>query len=172
MGMLNQEDNGQKPLFRKWCVEARKAGNKHLSLPIEKIKLSSSEEWIIIEATEAVALLSADSKSGREFWKNLESFNGQGISLNIHFSKGKLGFDVDFDEKRVCYYIWNDGVLYLSPKKTLATDSQNSLSGLTWEASQQKLETLSSKPSSKGSKTTSKQSIEIVLPIDTTNGEG
>lgn len=169
MGMLSQQDDGQKPLFRKWCIQARKEGKKSLLLPIENIKLSSSEEWIIIEATEAVALLSAESKLGREFWKNLESFNGEGIALNIHFSKGKLGFDVDFDEKRKCYYIWDDGVLHLSAKKTLITNSQSNLSGLTWEASQQKLERLSSKPSSKGSKTTDNQSTETSAPTDTTS---
>ena len=148
MGMLGQDANDdKKPLFRKWLSNQKKLKSGKQTIAIESIRLSASEEWILIETEECVGLLSALSSVGQEFWNNLQEFEGQGIGLKLIPSKGKIGFDVEFNEGKKVYYIWDENTLNLSTTKKLKSTSGTSLSTLTWETSQKLLEESSRKTS-------------------------
>lgn len=99
MGLLENSNDGQKPLFRKWAKSFARNNPKAKKISdfIIRIKLSSSEEWIIIEGKESVALLNAESKAGRAFWDTMVQLNGQGKALLLVPARGKLGFDVEID---------------------------------------------------------------------------
>ena len=163
--MLGNGDDEQKPLFRKWYKQAKQNKREDFTQIITKLKLSSSEEWILIETDECMALLNAESKVGSTFWKNLQSFDGQGLALKIFPVKGKLGFDIDFHENVKRYYIWEDETLHVSEKKSLESNSATTMTSLTWENAQKKLE----KQSSKASKTTTKKSSPSVTGTTTSS---
>lgn len=145
--MLSSGDDEQKPLFRKWYSQAKKTGRKDLALIIESIRLSSSEEWIIVETEENIALINAESKLGSQFWENLQKFKGEGIALKIFPSKGKLGFNIDFCEDVKRFYIWEEDKVELCEKKNVKSALTNGIGQLTWENSQKKLKELSEKTS-------------------------
>jgi hypothetical protein len=97
-------------LFRKWIREQKKAG-----VPAEEIKdilisvkLSSSEEWLILEGQESKAFLYAESSVGRNFWETLCTFSGELKALEIVPAKGKLGFDLEPSETEVGYWKYFD----------------------------------------------------------------
>jgi len=136
MGLLQKGDDGQKPLFRKYVARLKKSGVKPSEIfeLVESIRLSSSEEWILIECTNSVAMLNAQSKVGTSFWELVTQFNGEMKALTVTFAFGKLGFDLephptesghwtyDEDEERVTF---TDGEV----KKPIT-----GLSGLTLES--------------------------------------
>lgn len=97
MGLLEKADDGQKPLFRKYAAKVKKSGGKQSEIleVVENIRLSSSEEWILIECTNSVAMLNAQSKVGTSFWELVTQFNGEMKALAVVFASGKLGFDVE-----------------------------------------------------------------------------
>ena len=75
MGMLQSQDDGQKPLARKYFNQLKKDGielNDRRS-PVEKIKLSSSEEWLIIECADCIALMNTKSKAVQSFCETVIS---------------------------------------------------------------------------------------------------
>lgn len=106
MGMLEQNDDGQKPLFRVWAKRKAKSRVKPENIfdVVISIKLSSSEEWLIIEGKESVALLNAESKAGTKFWDTVKTFEGKLKSLKLIPAKGKLGFDIEPMDKPT---VWN-----------------------------------------------------------------
>lgn len=100
MGLLGSGNDNQKPLFRKWVKQYAKENPKAKTISdvIIKIKLSSSEEWVIIEGKESVALLSYESKAGQEFWELAKQLEGKGKPLILVPAKSKLGFDIEVQE--------------------------------------------------------------------------
>lgn len=100
MGLLGNLDDGQKPLCRKYFAALKKSGVKTDKIKdiVEKIKLSGSGEWIIIEAENCVALMHADSKVGSYFWETINTFSGKLKALELIPAKGKLGFDLQPSE--------------------------------------------------------------------------
>lgn len=89
MGMLQNAGNDRKPLFRQWSKE-----NPNCTDVVENIRLSASGDWIMIECSECVALLSYMSRVGQEFWGEVTKFKGKSLGLEVIPAKGKLGFDV------------------------------------------------------------------------------
>lgn len=89
MGMLANQGNDRKPLFRQWSKE-----NPNCTDVVEHIRLSASEEWIMLECSECVALISYQSKVGQAFWQQVQQFQGKSLGLEVIPAKGKLGFDV------------------------------------------------------------------------------
>ncbi len=97
MGLLASDDDGQKPLARKYFNRLKKEGVplSDRKSTIEFVKPSGSGEWIIIEAQECVALLNANSKVGEQFWEFVQTLHGKELSgLEIYEAKGKLGLDI------------------------------------------------------------------------------
>ncbi len=91
MGLLGkQSGNDDKPLFRNWAKKQSDAFD-----PIISMKLSRSEEWIIIEGESSIAFLSAESKVGKGFWEQAQQFEGEAFGLMLVPAKGKLGFDIE-----------------------------------------------------------------------------
>lgn len=91
MGMLGKQNgNDDKPLFRNWAKKQPDAFD-----PIISMKLSRSEEWIIIEGENSIAFLSAESKVGKGFWEQAQQFEGEAFGLMLVPAKGKLGFDIE-----------------------------------------------------------------------------
>lgn len=96
MGLINQEDaKNEKPLATKWF----KLAGKDAVTKVTKIKLSSSGDWIIIECQHCVALLSAESKAGKQFWSFAITLEGTLKTLELSYQKGKLGWDLNPGEE-------------------------------------------------------------------------
>lgn len=136
MGLLEKADDGQKPLFRKYAARVKKSGGKQSEIIelVESIRLSSSEEWILIECTNSVAMLNALSKVGTSFWELVTQFNGEMKALAIVFASGKLGFDVEPHPTEVGHWTYNE-----DEEKVVFTDGEvkkptTGLSGLTLES--------------------------------------
>lgn len=87
--MLAGHKDDRKPLFRQWSKE-----NPSCTDVVEHIRLSASEEWIMLECSECVALISYQSKVGQAFWQQVLQFQGKSLGLEVIPAKGKLGFDV------------------------------------------------------------------------------
>lgn len=105
-GMLNQED-GRRPLFRKYCAQLKKEGipQDEWTDLLVSIRLSANEDWLVLEGENSDALLSADSKVGKTFWNTLQTFDGLTLkALEIRFAKGKLGYDIFPSEKTTCQW--------------------------------------------------------------------
>lgn len=129
MGLLASKDDGQKPLFRKYAARHKKAGGKQSDILeiVESIRLSSSEEWIIIECTNSVAMLNALSKVGTSFWELVTQLNGEMKALAVTFASGKLGFDVEPHPTDVGHWTYDE-----EEEKVTFTDGEvkKSLTGL------------------------------------------
>jgi len=97
MGLLQaaNDDDDQKPLANKWF----KRVGKNATDTVQRIKLSSSGEWIIIECAECVALLNAQSKAGKGFWTFATQLEGEFKKLHLKYAKGKLGWDLEPGEE-------------------------------------------------------------------------
>lgn len=97
MGLLANNDDGQKPLARKYFNQLKKEGipSEDRKDLIEFVKISGSGEWIIIEGQNCVALLNANSKVGEQFWEFVQTLHGKELSsLEMYEAKGKLGLDI------------------------------------------------------------------------------
>lgn len=97
MGLLAGNDDGQKPLARKYFNQLKKEGvpSEDRKSTVEFVKISGSGEWVIVEAQECVALINANSKVGEQFWEFVQTLHGKELSgLEIYAAKGKLGFDI------------------------------------------------------------------------------
>jgi hypothetical protein len=114
MGLLASSDDDKKPLFRTWYKQALKNGSDKTNLQdiVISIKLSSSEEWIIIEGKSCVCLISAESKAGVKFWEFATQLTGKLNCLLIKYAKNKLGFDIEIDttQQTTWYQDENDKV--------------------------------------------------------------
>lgn len=117
MGLLQatDDDDNQKPLANKWI----KRVGKDATDTVQRIKLSSSGEWIIIECTQCVALLNAQSKAGKGFWAFAIQLEGELKKLHLKYAKGKLGWDlepgeettqwsVNLDDEEITCAEWDD----------------------------------------------------------------
>jgi len=104
MGLLASADDDKKPLFSVWASRQKKAKVKAELIRdvIIMIRLSASEEWILIECKESVALLNAESKVGKAFWKIVEGLDGEMKALEIVPSKGKLRYDIEVSKTLTC----------------------------------------------------------------------
>lgn len=102
MGLLTNKDDGKKPLARAFFKKYPDA-----KCAVIEIRLSSSEEWILIETVDFVCLLNAESKVGQTFWNTCQSFEGKAKGLLAVFSKGKLGFDLEPSET-IGYWTWEE----------------------------------------------------------------
>lgn len=136
MGLLGKADDGQKPMFRKYAARIKKSGGKQSEIveTVESIRLSSSEEWILIECTNSLAMLNALSKVGTSFWELVTQFNGEMKALAVVFASGKLGFDVEPHPTDVGYWTYDE-----EDEKVIFTDSEikkptTGLSGLSLES--------------------------------------
>lgn len=136
MGLLKQADDGQKPLFRKYAARVKKSGGKQSEILelVESIRLSSSEEWILIECENSVAMLNAHSKVGSSFWELVTQFNGEMKGLAVVFASGKLGFDVEPHPTEVGHWTYEE-----DEEKVIFTDGEakkttTGISGLTLES--------------------------------------
>lgn len=129
MGMLSGNESDKKPLFRVWSKK-----NPGKATPIESIRLSSSEEWIIIESEDCVALLNAESKVGQQFWKNCQQFNGKALGLQLIPAKGKLGFDVEPSKVKGDWVWEDDNTLEFGTRRT--TKQTTGLALDLWKAMQ------------------------------------
>lgn len=109
MGLINQEDD-KKPLFRVWVNRKKKAKTKPENIKdlVISIRLSSSEEWVLIEGKESVALLKADSKAGQDFWEFATTLEGELKQLLLIPAKGKLGFDVIPGDGKLCTWEFDE----------------------------------------------------------------
>jgi hypothetical protein len=121
MGLLAKADDGQKPLFRKYAARIKKAGGKQSEIVeiVESIRLSSSEEWIIIECQHSVAMLNALSKAGTSFWELVTQFNGEMRALSVVFAHGKLGYDVEPHPTESGHWTYNE-----EEEKVIFTDGE------------------------------------------------
>ncbi len=137
-GLLGSNDD-KKPFFRVWAKRKLKSKTKPENIKdiVISVKLSSSEEWLIIEGKETVTLLSAESKAGQKFWEFCQELEGKLNTLIIVPATGKLGFDIEVnsqaqtewfqdDEKDMVY---NDFFL----KETGKASGGGSLTGLSLE---------------------------------------
>lgn len=107
MGLISDSDDGQKPLFRKWYRQQKKDGYSDTEIrdTVIRVRLSGSEEWLLIEGRESVALVNADSKIGLKLWGTIQSFgNKQLLALLIIPAKGKLGFDLEPNPEEVGFW--------------------------------------------------------------------
>ena len=97
MGLLGDSSDQQKPLFRKWVRTQLRDGVKaeDIKTPVECVRISSSGEWMLIEGSDATALINMDSKVGMKLWETLTQFEGELKVLDIVPAKGKLGFDLE-----------------------------------------------------------------------------
>lgn len=113
MGMLQDSDDGKKPLFAQYVKTQKKAGIPldEISDKVEVIRLSSSEEWILIECDNSVALINAESKVGKAFWEQIQQFEGKLKGLKIIYAKGKLGFDIEPDDSITVDWVWDEDKL-------------------------------------------------------------
>lgn len=111
MGLIADNDDGQKPLFRKWYRQQKKEGyiDSEIRDTVERVKLSGSEEWLIVEGQESVALINADSKVGQHLWGLFQQFAGKQLyALYLLPAKGKLGFDLEPAQELIGFWS-NDG---------------------------------------------------------------
>lgn len=110
MGMLAFQEDEQKPLCRVYFKRLKREGRKPTDMQdiIISIKLSSSEEWILIEGKSCTALLKADSKAGEAFWEFAQQLTGELKALLLVPAKGKLGFDVVPDETQTCEWEYDE----------------------------------------------------------------
>lgn len=132
MGLLNSDsENNELILFSKW-VKINK-NKEDLTQKVESISLSKTGEWILIKTAESLALLNAESKTGKAFWTELQLFSGQAKGLIIYPEKNKQGFDLDICEE-TCDYDWDEDTLTLNWKNKAKKKSSNNLAlkGL-WE---------------------------------------
>lgn len=129
MGLLSGAEQDKKPLARSWFKK-----NPGQSSPVEHIRLSGSEEWILIECVDFVALLNAESKVGKAFWKNCQAFNGKAKGLECLPAKGKLGFDLEPSEL-IGYWEW-DGENKVEFLDTPHMAKVNGLTADLWEKMQ------------------------------------
>lgn len=106
MGLLKGQGSDKKPLFRQWAKAEKKRGNDLIYDAVEEIRLSSSEEWILIEGENSVALINADSKVGSALWQALLKFEGELKALCIVPATGKLGFDLEPMEDTYVHWFW------------------------------------------------------------------
>ena len=113
MGLLQSGDDGKKPLFSQYVKMQKKAGIPiaEVSDRVEVIRLSSSEEWILIECDNSVALINAESKVGKAFWEQIQQFQGKLKGLKVVHAKGKLGFDVEPDDSIIVDWVWDVDML-------------------------------------------------------------
>lgn len=125
MGLLSSDsENNELILFSKWVKQNKNKGD--LTQKVESISLSKSGEWILIKTLEALALLSAESKTGKAFWTELQLFSGQAKGLIIYPEKNKQGFDLDICEES-CDYDWDEDTLTLNWKNKTKKKSSNNL---------------------------------------------
>lgn len=110
MGFLQGAEDGKKPLFSQYVKAQKKAGIPiaEISDRVEVIRLSSSEEWILIECDNSVALINAESKIGKAFWEQMKQFEGKLKGLKVIYAKGKLGFDVEPDDSIIVDWVWDE----------------------------------------------------------------
>lgn len=113
MGLIDQTADGRKPLFRKWYTAKKKAGMPECEIfdSVVEIRLSGTEEWILIECTECVGMISAESKAGKVLWQTLQSFSGKLKGLKLVHCKGKIGFDLEPDDSIIVDWEWDEGKL-------------------------------------------------------------
>lgn len=136
MGLI-ADDNDKKPFFRVWAKRKLKAKTKPENIKdiLISIKLSSSEEWLILEGKETVSLLSAESKAGLKFWEFCQQLEGELNTLIITPARNKNGFDVEVNPKaQTVWYqdvdadrVYNDFFLKETGKVS-GTDSLSTLS--------------------------------------------
>lgn len=136
MGLLGDSGDGQKPLARKYFAQLKKQGValEDRRSSIESIRLSSSGEWIIVEAEDCSGLINAESKAGSTFWAFCETLHGKELSgLAIYEAKGKLGFDIEPDHSRIGYWSHeaSEDKIEFGSKKATGTSG---LTGLTLES--------------------------------------
>jgi len=95
MGLLEKDDD-KKPLFRAWVKAQKKEGVDVTSIAsvIKNVRFSNSEEWLMLECEDCVAMIHAESKAGTAFWEFVQSLEGKLKALVVIPDKGKLGFDV------------------------------------------------------------------------------
>lgn len=95
MGLLEKDDD-RKPLFRAFVKAKKKEGVdvSAIASVIKNIRFSNSEEWLILECQECIAMINAESKAGIAFWEFVQSLEGKLKALVVIPAKGKLGFDV------------------------------------------------------------------------------
>jgi hypothetical protein len=130
MGLLgSQDDKKQEILYRKWV----RANKEKAKIPqfVTSISLSSTEEWIMIKTSEAVAFINAESAIGIQLWESLKEFNGEGLALTIYPVPGKIGFDLDFHESAKMFYTWEDDLLTIGKKSQ--KKKQTIGSKITWK---------------------------------------
>lgn len=110
MGLLANSDDDKKPLFRVWYNQKLKTKVKVDSIfdVVCQIRLSASEEWIILEGVNSVGLINANSKGGKVIIKLLDNLNGEMKALTLVFAKNKLGFDVIVSSTLTCIWEEND----------------------------------------------------------------
>lgn len=131
MGLLKGNDDDKKPLARAFFKK-----NPNAKSPVIEIRLSSSEEWILIETKDCVCLLNAESKVGQTFWNTCQNFNGKAKGLCAVLAKGKLGFDLEPSELEG-YWSWDgDNKVEFSTKKESTTGVKLALD--LWKAMQLK----------------------------------
>lgn len=132
---LLKNDNDDKPLVRKWFKEQRAKGlsDSEIMAVVDSIRLSSSDEWIIIETSTCVALIKAESKVGQEFWLLAQKFNGKARALIVVPDRNKLGFNVEMHEHDTGYWANYEGEVVYSKTKAKVKGSDF---GISWEAMQ------------------------------------
>lgn len=116
MGLLGNEQD-RKPLFRVWAKQKKKASkspNPTITDIIHCIKLSSTEEWIIVEGKESVLLINAESKVGNDFWQFATQLSGNLKQLIMIPANNKLGADIEPLDGKFCNWTYdgNDGIVY------------------------------------------------------------
>lgn len=150
MGMLEkktekqQKKKSQKADFRdwvKWQIEEGKAQAMMYDI-VESIRITSSEDWIMIIGRETKAFVWADSDVGKAFWNEVQKFDGKAKALKIIPAPGKLGFDIEIHESEEGFWLQeNEIVSFL--KEQPEEKKQFSLS---WEAMQASSQTQAASP--------------------------
>jgi len=92
--------NDDKPKFRAWVARQRRAkvAENNIQDIIWSIKVSASEEWLVIEGKNSMAFLSYEGQAGIKFWDFAMSLEGDLKALLLIPAKGKIGFDIVMDD--------------------------------------------------------------------------
>lgn len=131
MGILNKsEGNSQKPRFSEYIKHFKKSGGnpEEVALQIESVRLSHSEEWIIIESSECSALIHSNSICGSEFWEVCQTLSGRGRALLLVSTRDGKDFDVEVDEQVTGYWSQGENEVYFSIKKPRKSSPKLSIS--------------------------------------------
>jgi hypothetical protein len=136
MGLLAKGDDGQKPLWRKFVARQKKLGIKPSTLRdvVESIRLSGSEEWILIEGSQAIAMINAESKIGQSLWETVTQFEGNLKALEIVFATGKLGFDLEPSDTLSGYWSYDEETEKVEFSDGEIKKTSTGLSGLSLES--------------------------------------